>query len=225
MTKRSMLMVVLGLFLSAAAVLAQDATPEVTPAEGQTGAAGQEVQIASTVLTNVDGSEAGAVWFYSNEGSVVVEAFVQNVTPGFHGFHVHAVGSCEDTSEGPFMAAGGHLNLSGAAHPQHEGDLPTLLVMQNSTGYLVTQTDRFTLQDLLDADGSALIIHENPDNFANIPERYGEPDAETLEGGDSGMRIACGVIQSGDAVRANALDDTGGTGDSEESAPDATPAG
>lgn len=59
------------------------------------------------------------------------------------------------------------------------------------------QTDSFTVDELLDADGSAVIIHAGPDNYANIPTRYSTsgPDAVTLATGDAGARIACGVIE------------------------------
>lgn len=70
-----------------------------------------------------------------------------------------------------------------------------LYVNSDGTGELTVLTDRFTLDELMDEDGSAVLVHENPDNFANIPERYGGPDAETLKAGDSGARIACGVVE------------------------------
>ena len=60
---------------------------------------------------------------------------------------------------------------------------------------LGTVTDRFNLADLHDADGSAVMVHSGPDNFANIPPRYGGPDQETLATGDSGSRVACGVVR------------------------------
>ena len=90
---------------------------------------------------------------------------------------------------------GGHLNLEDAFHPDHSGDMPVLLVNNDGTGEVSFETDRFTLEDLFDEDGSAIIVHALPDNYANIPERYGEVDQATLETGDSGDRIACGVIQ------------------------------
>jgi len=93
------------------------------------------------------------------------------------------------------MSAGGHLNPSGAGHGDHAGDLPSLLVNADGRGLLAAVTDRFSLDDLRDADGSALMVHSGRDNFANIPARYGGPDAETLETGDSGARLACGVVR------------------------------
>jgi hypothetical protein len=60
------------------------------------------------------------------------------------------------------------------------------------------------MADLFDADGSAIMVHSAPDNFANIPERYGTPDQETLDGGDSGERVACGVIMQSSFPEATA---------------------
>jgi Cu-Zn family superoxide dismutase len=73
--------------------------------------------------------------------------------------------------------------------------MPVLLVNNGGTGEASFETDRFTLKDLFDKNGSAFIVHALPDNYANIPERYGDVDQETLATGDSGDRIACGAIQ------------------------------
>jgi Cu-Zn family superoxide dismutase len=59
----------------------------------------------------------------------------------------------------------------------------------------VFETDRFTIRQLRDADGSAVMVHAAADNFANIPPRYGTPDDETKNTGDAGARAACGVIR------------------------------
>ena len=72
--------------------------------------------------------------------------------------------------------------------------------MANGRARLTFLTDRFTLAELADGDGAAVMVHAKPDNFSNIPDRYtwpagGEgPDATTRRGGDSGNRAACGVI-------------------------------
>ena len=95
-----------------------------------------------------------------------------------------------------FTAAGGHFNPTDASHGDHAGDLPTLLVNEDGTGMLAAATDRFSLADLRDADGSAVIVHELPDNYANIPDRYTPPaDEETLSTGDAGSRLACGELR------------------------------
>src|SRR5262249_31219340 len=70
----------------------------------------------------------------------------------------------------------------------------------DGTGHATITTDRFRVPQLLDADGSAIIIHTLPDNQANIPNRYAGPggktgpDIESRKPGDSGARVACGVI-------------------------------
>jgi len=134
----------------------------------------------------------------TGNGKVLVTIQLQSatLTPGFHGMHLHMMGSCGDTGEGPFTAAGEHIPAE-PQHPNHVGDFPSALVNADGSGFMSFETDRFTMADLLDADGTAIILHANPDNHSNIPERYGTPDEETLLTGDSGARIACGVLQSG----------------------------
>ena len=64
------------------------------------------------------------------------------------------------------------------------------------SGEIVTVTDRIDREQLLDDDGSAVMVHEKSDNLANIPERYAPegPDEDTHGAGDGGSRIACGVV-------------------------------
>lgn len=144
-------------------------------------------------LYNVAGERLGIAQLTQLPDEVRIVTHVRGLTPGFHGFHVHAVGLCEPDS---FMSAGGHYKLDGQDHRDHAGDLPVLLVNADGSGKAKFRTDRFALADLFDADGSALIIHANPDNYANIPTaRYAPPpDMTTLATGDAGARIACGVI-------------------------------
>jgi Cu-Zn family superoxide dismutase len=133
------------------------------------------------------------------------------LTPGFHGMHVHSVGKCEANSVAPtggapgdFNSAGGHFQKAGHTTHPASGDLTSLQVRQDGTAKLVTTTDAFTAEDLLGGAKTAIIIHEKSDNFANIPpERYQQvngnppPDETTLATGDAGKRVACGVIGTG----------------------------
>jgi superoxide dismutase, Cu-Zn family len=153
---------------------------------------------AVAALHDAEGQRVGLVVFKERRGTVEVSAEVWEATPGFHGFHVHAVGLCEP----PFMSAGGHYNPDGTTHPNHAGDLPSLLVNEGGTAELEFETDRFSLRELFDADGSAVILHAGRDNYANIPDRYVSqatgmpgPDADTLATGDAGARAACGVVE------------------------------
>jgi superoxide dismutase, Cu-Zn family len=148
--------------------------------------------------TFVDASGAEIGWVKLTEdrnGIVHVNVKVQGLTSGLHGIHIHAVGSCATTATA-FDGAGGHYNplahehgLENPAGP-HAGDLPNLVVDADGAGTLNAKTDRVTLSDgvatLLDANGSAFIIHANPD------------DQRTNVGnGGSGARIACAVIVPG----------------------------
>jgi Cu-Zn family superoxide dismutase len=134
----------------------------------------------------------------AEEGKVLVRTVTHDLTPGFHGFHVHAVGQCVP----PFTSAGGHYNPGGIGHGAHAGDMPSLLVGADGTGELRFKTDRFSVAELFDADGSAIIVHASSDNFAHIPSRYHShtkgtfgPDSVTLATGDAGARVACGVVR------------------------------
>jgi superoxide dismutase, Cu-Zn family len=124
--------------------------------------------------------------------------------PVGHGFHVHATGTCDPSipagQTSPFTSAGGHFNPTGATHGSHAGDQPVLLVNADGTATARFATDRFGVESLLDADGSAFIVHAAPDNYANIASRYSAagvpgPDAATLTTGDAGARVFCGVIE------------------------------
>jgi Cu-Zn family superoxide dismutase len=148
--------------------------------------------VAAAAIRDQSGALVGSVSFTQMDHSVQVRADVWSQTPGFHGFHVHSIGICE----GDFTSAGGHLNRSGVSHANHDGDMTSLYIQADGTGTLRFETDRFTVADLFDADGAAVMIHALPDNFANIPTRYvPEPDAMTLNTGDAGGRVACGQVE------------------------------
>jgi Cu-Zn family superoxide dismutase len=99
---------------------------------------------------------------------------------GPHGFHIHEVGICKvgDTSN-PFMAAGGHWNPDNQPHGNHAGDLPVLF-SNNGIAYMTFFTDKFTVAEVI---GKSVIIHESPDDYRTQPA------------GNSGRRLACGVIR------------------------------
>jgi superoxide dismutase, Cu-Zn family len=148
-------------------------------------------------LHDAAGETVGFVRLTRQGGKVIVRAEAEGLTPGFHGFHVHAVGECI----APFTSAGGHYNPGGTGHGSHAGDMPSLLVLDDGTAQAQFATDSFTIAEVLDADGSAIIVHAAPDNFANIPTRYQSttegvfgPDSATLATGDAGARVACGVV-------------------------------
>ncbi|MGH2944937.1 MAG: superoxide dismutase family protein [Solirubrobacteraceae bacterium] len=182
------ILVLLGLLTLGAATVAF-----AGPGRGDDDRRGHRGDRAAATLVNAEGERVGRAWFRERgrDGSVFVFAQVQDLPPGFHGFHIHTTGACEPD----FGAAGGHFNPAGADHGDHAGDQPTLLVMEDGTGVLAFATDRYSIDDLRDDDGSAVMVHELADNYANIPERYGGPDEETLATGDAGSRLACGEVR------------------------------
>ncbi|MFF5208731.1 superoxide dismutase family protein [Streptosporangium sp. NPDC000396] len=162
--------------------------------------------VVGAVIKDAQGNPVGLMDIDTRPGGKTrIRVAVRNLPPGYHGFHIHTVGTCDPNSTdpatgSPFFSAGPHFNLGSGSHPNHSGDLPSLLVGEDGTGRAAAFTDRFQVKQLFDEDGSSIVIHALPDNDSNIPDRYkgtrGEagPDADTLKTGDSGKRIACGVI-------------------------------
>ncbi len=148
---------------------------------------------ATAIMWNQAGEQVGTVTFEQEDAGIRVRADVWGLAPGFHGFHVHSVGNCDAATA--FASAGGHLNPMAATHADHVGDMPSLQVLADGTASSRVLTDRFSIADLLADGGRAVIIHADPDNFGNIPARYGvTPDQATLDTGDAGARFACGIV-------------------------------
>ena len=193
--------------------------PSAPPGEdaGHGGSQGEGEASGETLraeLKLADGTPVATaeIAFADGYATVTVETTAPGeLTPGFHGLHIHSVGKCEANSVAPtggapanFNSAGGHFQVAGhTAHPA-SGDLSSLQIREDGSAELVTTTDAFTAEDLTNGAGTSIIIHEKADNFANIPpERYQQvngdppPDATTLATGDAGARVACGVIGTG----------------------------
>jgi Cu-Zn family superoxide dismutase len=175
---------------------------DVTPGPESAGAGAGEL---TARLVDPTGKEVGTATFSDADGGLQVSVQVDGLPPGFHGFHVHKIGVCEPDSADPanpsmrgdFLSAGGHIGAGETDHGDHAGDLPVLYVDRSGSGSLTTVTDALTRTDLIDEDGSSVMVHAGRDNYANIPERYapGGPDEMTLNTGDAGGRIACGRVQ------------------------------
>lgn len=98
---------------------------------------------------------------------------------GPHGMHIHTDGNCTPgTCADPFPKTGMHYNPTDEEHPDHVGDFP---VVFSNNGYAMMSfyTDRFCVEEII---GRSLVIHESPDDYRTQPA------------GDSGKKIACGVI-------------------------------
>ena len=145
---------------------------------------------AKATLANADGKDVGTATFTPARGGVKVHVVASGLTPGKHGIHLHAVGKCEPPD---FKSAGGHFNPAGKQHGLHNprgahaGDLPNLAVGKAGKAKATFTARGATLGDgtgsLLPAEGTSLVIHANPDDEKSDPA------------GNSGPRIACGVIE------------------------------
>lgn len=194
--------------------------PNTSPLSSAPGAESMTTQLKSADGTVV----ANATFDFTNGyATVTVEAGPNHIlTPGFHGLHIHSVGKCEANSVAPtggaagdFNSAGGHYQAPGHTGYPASGDLTSLEVRPDGSAKLVTTTNAFTAADLRNSSGTALVIHQDPDNFGNIPTaRYTQkngaagPDEQTLSTGDAGKRVACGVIAAATATTTSSTTET-----------------
>jgi len=142
------------------------------------------------VIKNNDAEAIGHINVKQASGGVLINLKVKNLPPGRHGMHFHEKGDCSDHDH--FKAAGGHIGHykpHGYLHPEgpHAGNLPNLIVHEDGSADVELYSHLVSMAGgtypLLDEDGSALMIHEHPDDHVTQPI------------GGSGARIACGVIQ------------------------------
>lgn len=162
---------------------------------GSTIAAAQHAQHAGTVrasLSNAQGRMVGHASAARVRGQRLhVSLTVRGLRPGSYAVHLHQTGRCEAPD---FASAGPHWNPSGRQHGRlnprgpHLGDLPNLRVRPNGSGRLdltlsLPAQASAGANPLLDADGTAIVIHAAAD------------DERTDPSGNSGARIACGVLR------------------------------
>jgi superoxide dismutase, Cu-Zn family len=149
---------------------------------------------ATATLQDSTGAQVGTARFAQVDGGVEVQVEARALPPGTHGLHIHTTGRCEPTDTA-FSSAGGHLNPNDRQHGlenpagPHAGDLPNLEIGDDGGGTLTATALRDVadpLAVLLDADGAALVVHANADDQRTDNGPQGP--------GNSGARIACGVI-------------------------------
>jgi Cu-Zn family superoxide dismutase len=158
-------------------------------------------------LRGPDGTARGTVAMSFDDGAMSLTVEATGLTPGAHGFHLHKTGKCEAGSPDPtdpsktgdFLSAAGHLAAEGQSHGSHTGDLPSLIAGPDGSASLSTRLTGVTLDAVLDADGTAVMVHAMPDNFGNVPDRYapGGTDDTTKKTGDAGGRVACAAVTKG----------------------------
>jgi Cu-Zn family superoxide dismutase len=146
-------------------------------------------EIANAKLRDPVGKAIGDADMVQTPSGVLIKLQIKGLTPGEHAFHIHAVGKCQ----APFESAGPHFNPTNHQHGiisglGHAGDMPNLHVPQSGELSVEVVNTAITLEkgkpnSVFDADGSAMVIHQKPDDYRTDPA------------GNAGDRIACGVIE------------------------------
>ena len=141
-------------------------------------------------IVNAQGQKIGSATVHPSDSGVRIDVVISQLSPGMHGIHIHTVGKCEGPA---FASAGGHFNPTSKKHGKdnpegpHAGDLLNIEVGANGTGKASLLNPNATLGEgansLFHEGGTALVIHEKADDYKTDPA------------GNSGARIACGVIQ------------------------------
>lgn len=177
--------------------------------------AGASRPFAEARLRLANGTAVGRAQFFDEGAHTTVQVDLRvpsgtTAVRSFHGFHVHAndvadngVGCVADPSQASstwFVSADGHLKAADEIHGAHQGDMPSLHLNRDGTASARFVIDRIHVSAL---PGRAVILHAGPDNFANVPlgtavDQYtaNGPEAidKTQKTGNSGDRIACGVV-------------------------------
>jgi len=141
-------------------------------------------------IVNAQGQNIGSAKIVPAKKGIKIEVNVSQLPPGRHGIHIHAVGKCDGPA---FTTAGGHLNPDTKKHGKdnpegpHAGDLLMIEVKADGTAKATLLDTMVTPGDgpnsVFHDGGTSIVIHEKEDDYKTDPA------------GNSGARIACGVIQ------------------------------
>jgi Cu-Zn family superoxide dismutase len=147
---------------------------------------------AAMPLIGASGQTIGTVRAWQTAGGVSFRIDARGLPHGVHGIHVHPIGRCDPPD---FSTAGTHWNPSGREHGMnnpkgpHDGDMPNVTVAANGVLQETVVLPKATMGQLLDADGSSIMIHAGPDDYVSQPA------------GNSGAKIACAVIRPSAELR------------------------
>lgn len=143
-------------------------------------------RMATVDLRTAANEDVGTATAEEVAGGIRVTVDAHGLTPGAHGVHVHTTGACDAPG---FTTAGGHWNPGATQHGSmnpmgpHAGDLPNLMIGADGRGSVTMTLTGGDYAGLMDADGSALIVHAGPDDLKTDPS------------GNSGGRVACGIFR------------------------------
>jgi Cu-Zn family superoxide dismutase len=146
---------------------------------------------ATAAMKDATGKDLGTVTLSDSSGRIAVSGQLTGLRRGDHAIHLHTVGKCDAPK---FESAGDHWNPTGREHgtrnPKgpHLGDLPNITVGQDGSSRAQVTTPGGTLRGtnpLLDSDGASVVVHAKLDDYKSQPS------------GNSGDRIACGVVEGG----------------------------
>ena len=150
-----------------------------------TGAILPNGRVATAQLADGTGRPVGRATVREVAGGLRVTIDARGLPAGTHGAHLHTIGRCDRPD---FASAGPHWNPAGTKHgsmnPQgpHGGDLPNLTIGSDGRGTLGIVLAGATIDGLLDADGTAMVVHATTDDLMTDPS------------GNSGARVVCGVL-------------------------------
>lgn len=146
-------------------------------------------RLGGATLSLANGQPAGTAQILAVGDRVTLAVGLTGIAPGTHGIHLHTTGQCTAPD---FTSAGGHLNPLGKRHGslaeggKHTGDLPNVVIQPGGSGALTADLEGTPEQVrawLFDGDGTALVVHADPDDYRTDPS------------GNSGARIACGIVR------------------------------
>jgi superoxide dismutase, Cu-Zn family len=152
----------------------------------ETFSGGPKEQAVAEINPTQGNKAHGTVTFTKVKDGIQIEADITELTPGSHGFHLHEKGDC---SAPDCMSAGGHFNPAGMPHGgphslrRHAGDFGNLVANEDGNAHLKFVDPLLTFNGPSSILGRAVVIHAQPDDMATQPT------------GNSGPRVACGVIQ------------------------------
>jgi Cu-Zn family superoxide dismutase len=185
-----MMRAIFAILLAAGTAGAALAQTQGAPAQTQDAPAQEQSAPAVIEIRKADGGLVARAMVWQDRTGIEVRVQAAGLPAGQYGVHLHAVGRCEGPA---FTSAGPHWNPTGRQHGSlnpaghHLGDLPNLEVDAQGAGRLeftIAGAATSGAQGLFDADGTALVIHAGPDDYRTDPS------------GNSGARIACGVLRA-----------------------------